>query len=61
MDQYKENENNLTNENDGRESVIPEPEFEEVKATTLSRYGIPTTSLFVVLRKPMWVYLTDWY
>lgn len=32
MDQYKENENNLTNENDGREPVIPEPEFEEVKA-----------------------------
>ena len=28
---------------------------------TPSRCGIPTTSLFVVLRKPMWVYLTDWY
>ena len=32
MDQYKENENNPTNENDGKEPVIPEPEFEEVKA-----------------------------
>lgn len=34
---------------------------EHLSIPTLSRYGIPTTSLFVVLRKPMWVYLTDWY
>ena len=48
MDQYKENENNLennpTNENDGREPVIPEPEFEEVK-TQQAKESEPQTDL----------------
>lgn len=48
MDQYKENENNLennpTNENDGREPVIPEPEFEEVK-TQQAKESEPQTGL----------------